>query len=314
MSKVGTNKILVLIGMRNSGKSCLTLDYLAHHTDLPSGMIICPTEDYNQTYTDRVPAMFIHDEMTPEVLEQFIKRQENRTIQAKTDPTVDPRAFLVLDDCMADIDHWANNSAIKFLFLNGRDINITLIITLMDPVGIPRNLRERIDYLFLFKNTNRHNRKKLYAMYGSMFPNCDTFESAMIEYCDDHSVLVLHRNGSERAYWYRANMTAIKSFRACDAKYWECQENIQAERMRTARLERLKSHRYIKIPLGTVIRKLNDIEVQSDASSEILSMTPVKSDAVTDNLGTAKNDDVESINENAGTVSTWYDWLLSFIQ
>ena len=44
MSKIGDNKVIVFIGKRNSGKSCLVLDYLTHNLDIPVGMVISPTD------------------------------------------------------------------------------------------------------------------------------------------------------------------------------------------------------------------------------------------------------------------------------
>jgi hypothetical protein len=143
--------------------------------------------------------------------------------------------------------------------MNGRNRNITLIITLMGPVRMPPSLRDQIDYLFLFKDTNTQNRERLYMMYGSMFPSCDVFESAMVKYCDNHTVMVLNRNGFERVFWYRTDIESIKSFHICDRKYWECRENEMANNARIKRMEKLRSPSPVNIQIGTIIHKLDDM-------------------------------------------------------
>ena len=116
MKKIGDNKTIVFIGKRNSGKSKLVLDYLYHcRANFPIGTVISPTDDFNGTYKKHVPSMFIHDEYSPELLETFLLRQKNISAKKMYDPkytNVDPRAFLILDDCLFDIKTWVNDQRI----------------------------------------------------------------------------------------------------------------------------------------------------------------------------------------------------------
>src|SRR5580692_2746416 len=77
MDRIGDNKIMVFIGKRNTGKSILVLDYLYHHQDFPLGTVISPTDDFNFTYKPHIPSIFIHEDYTPELLEQVLQRQKN---------------------------------------------------------------------------------------------------------------------------------------------------------------------------------------------------------------------------------------------
>lgn len=235
MSKIGDNKVIVFVGKRHSGKSCLVLDYLSHNLDIPIGMVISPTDSYNNTFKGRVPDFFIHNEITPELLDSFLKRQEKRSEAARSNPNIDPRAFLILDDCMADSKKWVNNRTIRFLFMNGRHVNTTLIITLQDPVGIPPSLRTNIDYVFLCKDTNKQNRKKMYDMYAGMFPSSQLFEDTMFQVCDKYNALVLYKNSQsykldDQVFWYRANMERIETFKICHPQYWEYNEELKAKK------------------------------------------------------------------------------------
>lgn len=266
MSKIGDNKVIVFIGKRHSGKSCLVLDYLTHNLHIPMGMVISPTDGFNETYKNKVPDMFIHSEITPELLQNFLERQERRSRDAKKDPSIDPRAFLILDDCMADAQSWVNDRTIKFLFMNGRHVNTTLIITLQDPVGIPPRLRTNIDYVFICKDTNKQNRKKMYDMYAGMFPDCRLFEDTMFQVCDKYNSLVLFRNSQsykldDQVFWYKANMDRIQNFKICHPVYWKINEDFKSKKQQQEldkeKEEILKSQAKNKGGMYTLVRKLD---------------------------------------------------------
>ena len=65
----------------------------------------------------------------------------------KENNTTDPRAFLVLDDCLYD-NTWTKDKNVRSLFMNGRHFKILFIITMQYALGIPPNLRTNIDYVF----------------------------------------------------------------------------------------------------------------------------------------------------------------------
>ena len=66
----------VFIGKRETGKSFLVKDLLYHHRDLPVGTVISGTEAANKFYGDIVPSLFIHDEYSPEIINNVLKRQK----------------------------------------------------------------------------------------------------------------------------------------------------------------------------------------------------------------------------------------------
>lgn len=46
MSIIGYNKVILLIGNRNSRRQSLVMDYLNQHTEFESGIIVSPTNEY----------------------------------------------------------------------------------------------------------------------------------------------------------------------------------------------------------------------------------------------------------------------------
>jgi len=101
MTKIKHDKVVVLIGKRETGKSFLVKDLLWHHQSLPCGTVISGTEGSNQFYSKIVPPMFIHEEYTPLVVSNVLKRQKliakkiAKDLNDKGTTSVDPRNFLI---------------------------------------------------------------------------------------------------------------------------------------------------------------------------------------------------------------------------
>ena len=62
MNEIRHDKVVVLIGKRETGKSFLCKDLLFHHKDIPVGQVISGTEAANSFYGALVPKLFIHGE------------------------------------------------------------------------------------------------------------------------------------------------------------------------------------------------------------------------------------------------------------
>ena len=75
ISTITDDKVVVMIGKRNTGKSFLIKDMLYHHCNLPIGTVISGTESANHFYESIVPKMFIHEEYTAPLIDNVVKRQ-----------------------------------------------------------------------------------------------------------------------------------------------------------------------------------------------------------------------------------------------
>ena len=64
------------------------------------------------------------------VLKQMNKEQET---YRKT--SIDPRTFVILDDCLYDAS-WTKDKMMRLLFMNGRHWKVMLVITMQYPLGI----------------------------------------------------------------------------------------------------------------------------------------------------------------------------------
>ena len=209
INDISDDKVVVLIGKRETGKSFLCKDILHHHSSIPVGQVISGTEAANEFYSKMVPKLFIHEEYQAPIIQNILKRQRLMLDKWKANPSTDPRAFLVLDDCLYD-NSWTKDKNVRSLFMNGRHFKILFIITMQYALGIPPNLRTNIDYIFILRENYVSNRKRLYEHYAGMFPNFEMFCQVMDQCTENYECLVIHNNAksnklTDQVFWYKAD-------------------------------------------------------------------------------------------------------------
>ena len=230
--------VIVLIGRRDTGKSFLVRDLLYYHQDIPVGTVISGTEASNGFYSEIVPKLFIHDEYNSAIIENILKRQKvvlkqmkKEEIAYKKRSSIDPRAFVIMDDCLYD-NSWSREKVMRLLFMNGRHWKIMLIITMQYPLGVPPNLRTNIDYTFILREPYIANRKRIYENFAGMFPTFESFCQVMDQCTENYECLVVSNNAksnqlSEQIFWYKA--ASHSPFKLGNKEYWSLSENLQSD-------------------------------------------------------------------------------------
>lgn len=229
INSISSDKVCVFIGKRETGKSFLVKDLLYYHKSVPIGTVISGTEAANTFYGDMVPSLFIHDQYTPEVVANALKRQKmvikkinsDKKMYGKTN--IDPRAFLILDDCLYD-QSWIRDQNIRSLFMNGRHYKILFIITMQYALGVPPSLRTNIDYVFILRENYVSNRKRLYEHYAGMFPTFEIFCQVMDQCTEDYNCLVINNNAKsnkleDQVFWYKAD--GHPEFKIGASEFWQ---------------------------------------------------------------------------------------------
>tara|TARA_Y100000748_G_scaffold302493_1_gene304843 strand:+ start:25 stop:861 length:837 start_codon:yes stop_codon:yes gene_type:complete len=226
MSSIAPDKVVVMIGKRNTGKSFLVKDLLWYHRQIPVGTVISATESANCFYGNMVPPIFIHNEYNEDIIQRVLTRQE-RLIHKKRHgghnaALINPSAYLILDDCLYD-NSWTRSKHIRSLFMNGRHFKMFFIITMQYALGIPPNLRTNIDYVFILRENIVQNRKRLYECYAGMFPNFEVFCQIMDQCTENYECLVINNNAQsnridEQVFWYKA--TSHPPFRLGKPEVW----------------------------------------------------------------------------------------------
>ena len=229
--------VVVLIGRRDTGKSFLVRDLLYHHQDIPIGTVISGTEAGNGFFAEHVPKLFIHDEYQSAIIENILKRQKTVLKQIKKEmeaykrTNIDPRAFVILDDCLYD-NKWTKDKLMRLLFMNGRHWKIMLIITMQYPLGIPPNLRTNIDYVFILREPYIANRKRIWENYAGMFPTFESFCQVMDQCTENFECLVINNNAKsnklqDQIFWYKAQNHS--NFKLGSKEFWELSKDIGSD-------------------------------------------------------------------------------------
>tara|TARA_B100001175_G_C19450380_1_gene611002 strand:- start:403 stop:1236 length:834 start_codon:yes stop_codon:yes gene_type:complete len=218
MASISDDKVVVMIGKRDTGKSFLCRDLLYYHQDIPVGTVISATEIANCFYGKMVPPLFIHNEYNEEVVKKVLIRQTRCMEQVKKEKNsfnfngqskkTDPRTFVILDDCLYD-NSWTKSKFVRSLFMNGRHWKVFFIITMQYALGIPPNLRTNIDYVFILRENIVQNRKRLYECYAGMFPTFEVFCEVMDQTTENYECLVINNNSKsnnleDQVFWYKA--------------------------------------------------------------------------------------------------------------
>ena len=235
--------VVVLIGKRDTGKSFLVRDLLYYQQEIPIGTVISGTEEGNGFYGKMVPRLFIHNEYNSAIIENILKRQRTVLNQVKKEmemykrSSIDPRAFVILDDCLYDAT-WSRDKLMRLLFMNGRHWKVMLVITMQYPLGIPPTLRTNIDYVFILRENYIANRKRIYENYAGMFPTFESFCQVMDQCTENYECLVINNNSKsnklqDQVFWYKADNH--NDFRLGSKEFWELSKGLPDEQQEERR-------------------------------------------------------------------------------
>lgn len=240
MNSMPQDAVCVFIGRRRTGKSTLVKDLLYNHQNMPFATVISGTEESNSFYKSMVPKELIFGEYSPVILANFCRRQKLMMAQIQQDierfgqnykSKHDPRAFMILDDCMYD-DAWTHDKNIRYLFMNGRWLKTFFLATMQYPLGIQPALRSNVDFVFILKAPYLSDRKKIFENYGSAFPSFEIFCQTMDQCTQNYECLVIDNTSlsnklEDCVFWYKAEMHE-SPFRVCSPQIW-AQSELQSK-------------------------------------------------------------------------------------
>ena len=158
-------------------------------------------------------------------------KQVKREKEAYGRSNIDPRAFVILDDCLYD-NSWAREKLMRLLFMNGRHWKIMLIITMQYPLGVPPNLRTNIDYTFILREPYLTNRKRIYENFAGMFPTFESFCQVMDQCTENYECLVISNNAKsnkldDQIFWYKA--TGHNDFKLGSKEFWDISKDLGSD-------------------------------------------------------------------------------------
>ena len=209
------NPRIAIIAKSGSGKSWVIRDILSYLRKIPCGVIIAPTDKMTGFYNDFFPVTFIHHEYKESTIPRLLNRQKmilEKNIRRKGEGKrpIDPRSFLIMDDCMSSKHLWLKDPNVLSIFNEGRHYQLTFILSMQYSLGIQPELRSNFDYVFLLGEDFINNRKKLYEHYAGMFPSRELFDQVFMQVTDNYGVMVINNrlrsnDIRKKVFWYKAN-------------------------------------------------------------------------------------------------------------
>lgn len=227
-TQLKSNRNILVVGP--AGKSHLMKSIISH-LHVPFSIIVRPNEFADGFFGEILPDQFKVEELSDAILEKVCERQKLlcKYLTAHPQVDIDPKCCLIMDDCVPDfIDlKWAKNPHFKFLFRSGRPAQLSTIFSSPYPLQIPPHILPYIDYVFIMKEGNLKNRKKLWEQFGGMFDDFKIFDKIMQMCTKDYQALVIDRTKAtdkleQKIYYYKAPpLEEIPKFYLGNAKLWE---------------------------------------------------------------------------------------------
>jgi len=213
------NPRIAMIAKSGSGKSWVIREilYYLSQTKIPAGTVIAPTDKMTKFFDDIVPPSFIHHEYNEQIIPKILYRQ--KVIIDKNDrrgkegkPLLDPRAFLVMDDCMSSKHLWLKDPNVLSIFNEGRHFQLTFILAMQYAIGIQPELRNNFDFIFLLGEDTYSSRKKIYEHYAGIFPRFDIFDQVFNQVTDNYGCMVLDNrirstDIHKKVFWFKSKET-----------------------------------------------------------------------------------------------------------
>ena len=142
--------------------------------------------------------------------ESQISKFKMQNIMLKKNNDQDNRAIVVMDDCISSSSFFKDLNY-KTMMLNGRCFNLSSILTVQFPFGIPPEIRINMDYIFIFGYDDKQTRKRIYDQYAGFFPTFTIFNEIFQEITSSpYRCMVINNtdtssNIENKYFWFEAD-------------------------------------------------------------------------------------------------------------
>ena len=219
-STLKPDKVCLLIGKRNTGKTVLMKDLLYHLKDqLDFGLYMSPTEESTGALRGIIPPSLVYGDYNSTAVEVLLEMQKQYLKSSDKSRNV----FLLLDDCMYD-KKTMKGREVREIFMNGRHRRLLFLNCVQYLMDISPALRTNVDFVFCMRENIAANRRKLYEFFFGVFASLQDFEACFNACTQGFRCIVLDNTvRSNRIedciFWYQAEYN-LPSFRLCAPAYW----------------------------------------------------------------------------------------------
>jgi len=117
----------------------------------------------NDFFGKIVPGLFTYSKYRPDVVKSLVKKQR----KAKLHGQPLQKVFLILEDLMYDQRMLRKDKWLAYVFMNGRHIKVTLVISSQYAMSLPPEFRSQVSFLrFPFSRSSRSQMHTCVLTYG----------------------------------------------------------------------------------------------------------------------------------------------------
>lgn len=200
---------IAIFGKRATGKTTLVQELL-YQLRCPYTIAISPIDQEYAWMSSCSNEFNIFNEYTENHVDELVKRQCDKVNNSNIRKTEVVPACIVFDGCLLQTDNFKHNG-IRTLYLNGTCMKVKIIMAMQYAMQLPNCIKGNIDYIFIFREQNLSNLRRLYTMYANIFPTfklfCDTLETITKE---PYTCMVIDRTKhsndlTKNVFWYKAD-------------------------------------------------------------------------------------------------------------
>lgn len=189
---------ILLIGKRAAGKTTLIKEIIKSGCVDEIAAVVSGGAEFTPEYNDVVGRDCIHKDRAVEVINQVIRLQRE----------CPKKRGLVLDCCMHE-PGFVRSNAFRGLVMNHQCYQIPYVLAIQFPMILTPDIRNNIDYVFMFKDSNEQNKQQLYRHWGYAFNSYEDFDEAFIKHTSDRGCLVIDLTSrssklEDRVFWFNA--------------------------------------------------------------------------------------------------------------
>ena len=203
-TRIDSNRVVMCIGKRGTGKTTLTADIMYHlRKKFDAGICFSSTEESNSFWGNHICDTLIHSDFNEKTFSNFITEQ--RRINNSSSHKIN--SFALLEDCMYNSKILKSNKDIRGTFFDGRHWNIFLIITMQYVLDLPPELRSNVDFVFILRNNMMADRERLYKNFCGFIPTFAIFNKIMNKCTQGYEALVVDNTSrsndiTDCLFWY----------------------------------------------------------------------------------------------------------------
>jgi energy-coupling factor transporter ATP-binding protein EcfA2 len=211
IDEIDLNAKICIIGRPGCGKTSIIKHIIYMHRDrFSKALLMSGTTESSNDFSGIIPDIFVHGGYNAALLDNFWEKQK-RLVRKRGKGFPGNQCLIMLDDLMHDTS-WVNSKTIADIFMNGRHYDTLFIVAMQYCMGIKPALRACLDYIFICREPNQNNKRKLLEHYCGVFPDVKTFSRVLDALTVDYQCIVVkqRKNLSPRIedgiFWWKAKL------------------------------------------------------------------------------------------------------------